>query len=105
MHPPAELTYGDIIESWSIWTELFGSTYIDRFGNTPVPTNNISELINLNYTDRDFPGLAGFLDSLFYSKNQNEDLWPIRLERIFSDYGYLYEFGGGMSFYSLLYNA
>ena len=105
---PAELTYSDIIVSWSnrdIGTFLFGNTYLNRFGNTPVPTNNISELINLNYTDRDFPGLAGFLDSLFHSRNQKEDLWPIRLSGIFSDYSQLYDDGGGMSFYSLLYSG
>ena len=99
---PAELTYRDIIESASsAIVELMGMDYYDAYGDNTVPTNNISELIRLNYTDIDFPGLAGVVQSLFYQRDE-DDYWPVRLTEIFNDYEYLFLGMGHVSFTNII---
>ena len=97
---PAELTYRDI----------FVSTYIgDLMGislekDVPIPTNDISEFIKLNYTDIEFPGLVGVVESLLYQRNP-DDVWPVRLIDIFDDYGLIYDEFDSPSFYDIMMNG
>ena len=98
---PAELTYGDIMSGESIVADLMGMAYYDAYGDNTVPTNNISELIRLNYTDIDFPGLAGVVYSLIWQRDR-DDMWPIRLGAIFDDYEFLYSSIGYVSFTKLI---
>ena len=101
---PAELTYRDIMRSeGNVIAELMGMAYHDAYGDNTVPTNNISELINLNYTDTDFPGLAGVVQSLFYRRD-GDDKWPARLADIFEDYSSLSDYGR-WSFTGLIING
>ena len=97
---PKELTYGDIMGSFYI-NEIMGSVYYDTYADNTV--NNISELINLNYTDTNFPGLVGVVESLFHQRDRG-DQWPIRLRDIFTDYELLYN-NGFYSFTELIING
>ena len=98
---PMELTYGDILSPYI--RSIMGNVYYDTYADNTVPTNDISELINLNYTDTSFPGLAGVVQSLFERQNGDE-AWPIRLYGIFDDYEYLFD-EGNTSFTDLIING
>ena len=99
---PSELTYRDILRSTQL-SALMGDAYDKTYGDNTIPTNNISEFINLNYTDIDFPGLAGIIESLFWPRYE-ADNWPIRLANIFDDYSLLSN-QGLWSFYGLILNG
>ena len=99
---PKELKYGNIILSPYI-RSIMGNVYFDTYADNTVPTNDISELINLNYTDTNFPGLAGVVQSLFERRNSG-DQWPIRLYEIFDDYELLHN-EGHSSFTNLIFDG
>ena len=86
---PVNMYYGYVVER--NMRDLFGNSY-DASG--VFPTNDISELIRLNYTSEDFPGIRGVVRRLFVRpKNfiEGEDVWPLRLDTVFSDYQSFYE--------------
>lgn len=89
---PAELTYGDVVERSDSMLLLFGNSFLSEYGANTVPTNDISELIRLSYTDVEFPGILGVVEWLFLRRSE-PDMWPIRLGDIFTDYQLLYDNG------------
>ena len=93
---PAELTYRDVISD--DLESFFGGEFIENHGTTQIPTDNISELLLLNYTDPNFPGLAGVIDRLFYPYD-----YPVGLGEIFNDYHRLNNYTGKSHFWALLY--
>ena len=110
---PAEMTfktYKDIFFENGVIAELFGYSSSASFPDTAFPANNLYELINLNYTKSDFPGLASVVNAIFYPLNKT-DSWPIRLSEIFMDYEYLYSSAilenrePASSFFFLLYQG
>ena len=110
---PAEITfktYKDIFFENGVIAELFGYSSSASFPDTTFPANNLYELINLNYTNSDFPGLASVVDAMFYPLNET-DSWPIRLGEIFGDYERLYssaileDHEPASSFFMLLYEG
>ena len=97
---PSELTYRDILRSTQL-SNLMGYAYDKTYGDNTIPTNNISEFINLYYTDVNFLGLAGVIDSLLWQRDQ-EDRWPLRLGSIFEDYSLLSRQGRGNFYYLII---
>ncbi|MBQ7055396.1 MAG: hypothetical protein IJN91_00480 [Alphaproteobacteria bacterium] len=95
---PAELTYRDVISG--DLELLFGEEFIENHGTTQIPTDNISELLLLNYTDPNFPGIAGVIDRLFYPYD-----YSVGLGNIFSDYDRLTRYTGNVHFWALLDNG
>lgn len=94
---PANLKYSYVIER--NLTELFGVSYD---GSAVFPTNDISELIRLNYTSEDFPGIRGVVRHLFNEPRnfiEGEDKYPLRLSTVFSDYeSFYYNNGNDVNF-------
>ena len=100
---PTEMTYMDLSFDRDMY-ELFGNTYWEQYGDTAVPTNDISEFIRRSHTDTTFPGIAGILVRLVVDnfEDENSPYWPIRLFTIFDDYSDLYINSGGVSFYEYI---
>ncbi|MBQ7055364.1 MAG: hypothetical protein IJN91_00310, partial [Alphaproteobacteria bacterium] len=98
---PTEMTYMNLSFDRDMY-ELFGETYWQQYGDTAVPTNDISEFIRLSYTDTTFPGIAGILVRLFATQQRDDENWPIRLFTIFDDYSDLYRNSGGTYFYEYI---
>ena len=97
---PTEMTYGDFMYRPLLW--LFSENYWAQYADTPIPTNNISEFIRLSYNDKNFPGVVGLFERLFFADVPSEDHWPIRLKNIFDDYQQLYYDSERSSFYYFL---
>lgn len=97
---PAELTYWDALGDDIV--SLFSEEYYNNNVNSRMP-KSISEFIELNYTDYDFPGFYGIVSRLL--SPSREDLhWPVRLYDIFEDYELLFNnCGSRFSFYDLLF--
>ena len=89
---PMEITYTDILRRSYYIEHIMGALYYETYADNTVPTNDISELIRLNYTDTDFLGLVGVVNALFEQREPG-DTWPLRLKDIFDDYEYLFDEG------------
>ena len=86
---PPRMTYQDIVNANTVLDKIMGSSYYDTYRDILIPTNNISELIYLNYGNAEFPGLSGVTEALF-DRRDSLDEWPVRLNGIFTDYEWLY---------------